>query len=54
MVAVISTYIILVIANMLLFSGYGGKKDNKDILNPRCKTMDKVNKIYGFNKILII
>ena len=42
LVAVISTYIILVIANMLLFSGDGGKNDNKDILKPRCKTMDEV------------
>ena len=45
LVAVISTYIILVIANMLLFRGNGGKNDNKDILQPRSKTMDRVSKI---------
>ena len=46
MVAVISTYIVLVIANMLLFSDEGSKKDNRDMLPPKSKNMDKV----GVNK----
>merc|ERR1712038_1677874 len=42
MFAVISTYIVLVIANMLLFSDEGSKKDNRDMLPPKSKIMDKV------------
>ena len=41
MVAVISTYLVLVMANVLLFRGDGNDEKSKDILEPRCKKMDK-------------
>ena len=52
MVVVISTYIILVLANVVLFREDGDKKNGKDILQPRCKTMDKVTIDQGRNNIL--
>ena len=41
MVAVISTYLVLVIGNVLLFRADGNDEKSKDILEPRCKKMDK-------------
>ena len=42
MIAVISTYVGLVFANAVLFRDGGNTKESKDILEPRCKKMDKV------------
>jgi len=42
MIAVITTYILLVFVNNVLLRDDGRNKDSKDILQPRCKTMDKV------------